>query len=386
MTKRSFGTTRRLPSGRYQARVWMDGDQVPLGETFDTKKAAEAALARKQTELGRGLRIHPKAADQPLADYAETWLAERDLAERTRELYRGLLDRHILPVFGTDGIGKIPPSKVRAWNARSARQHPSTAAKAYRLLSTILNTAVTDDLIDRSPCRVERAGVEHAAERPTVTLAELDVIVEEMPERFKVLVLLAVWCQLRRGELLGLRRRDVDLLHGTISVVQTIQRVGGRVVVKEPKSRAGRRRLTIPPHIVDAVAGHLGVFVADDPDALVFTGVGGAPLAPQPFQKYWNRARAAAGRPDVHLHDLRHTGNTWAAATGASTKELMARMGHDSPRAALIYQHATEDRDRVIADALAAFAAPAPVVPISHRHAVGTNPTTAAASTETPPR
>jgi integrase len=83
------------------------------------------------------------------------------------------------------------------------------------------------------------------------------------------------------------------------------------------------------------------------------------------LQKHWNRARLAAGRPELHLHDLRHTGNTWAAATGASTKELMSRMGHSSARAALIYQHATEDRDRVIAQALAEMT---PVAEITDIH------------------
>ena len=77
------------------------------------------------------------------------------------------------------------------------------------------------------------------------------------------------------------------------------------------------------------------------------------------------RARLAeVDRPDLHLHDLRHSGNTWAAATGASTAELMARMGHASPVAALRYQHATEKRDRAIAPALSKLAAPAPIVPI----------------------
>lgn len=66
----------------------------------------------------------------------------------------------------------------------------------------------------------------------------------------------------------------------------------------------------------------------------------------------WGRARRAVGVPHLHFHDLRHTGNTLAAATGASTKELMARMGHASPRAALIYQHALRDRDHAIAQAL----------------------------------
>ena len=84
-------------------------------------------------------------------------------------------------------------------------------------------------------------------------------------------------------------------------------------------------------------------------------------------ERAWRQARQAAGVPHLRLHDLRHTGNTLAAATGASTKELMARMGHASPQAALIYQHATADRDRAIADALSDLATRAAVVPIDRR-------------------
>ena len=74
------------------------------------------------------------------------------------------------------------------------------------------------------------------------------------------------------------------------------------------------------------------------------------------LNRVWQRARKTVGRPDLFLHDLRHSGLTWAAASGAAVAELMRRGGHANPRAALRYQHATEDRDRAIADALAGLA------------------------------
>ena len=70
------------------------------------------------------------------------------------------------------------------------------------------------------------------------------------------------------------------------------------------------------------------------------------------FRPIWNAACEQAGMPGLHFHDLRHVGGTLAAATGASLKELMARLGHSSTRAAMIYQHATRDRDQAIAKAL----------------------------------
>ena len=90
------------------------------------------------------------------------------------------------------------------------------------------------------------------------------------------------------------------------------------------------------------------------PDALVFTGPKGGALRRAHFNNLtrWVETVKAIGAPGLHFHDLRHTGNHLAAQTGATTKDLMARMGHDDMRAALIYQHATGAADRVIADRL----------------------------------
>ena len=126
-----------------------------------------------------------------------------------------------------------------------------------------------------------------------------------------------------------------------------------------PKTEAGRRTVAVPPHLLGELVGHLDRYTGEDPDALVFTGEKGGPVRPHVLQKAWVAAKEATGLERFHLHDLRHAGNTWAAATGASTKELMARMGHASSEAALRHQHATADRDRSIAEALSAMAAAA---------------------------
>ncbi|WP_182900376.1 tyrosine-type recombinase/integrase [Microbispora sp. H10830] len=87
-------------------------------------------------------------------------------------------------------------------------------------------------------------------------------------------------------------------------------------------------------------------------DGWGFIGPRGARLRRSSFRRTWNKVRTAAGLPDLHFHDLRHVGNSRAAANGASLKELMARTGHSSTRAALIYLHATQDRDEANAKAL----------------------------------
>jgi len=212
---------------------------------------------------------------------------------------------------------------------------------------------------------VKGAAVEHAPERPIATIAEVGALADAMPDHLRAAVLLAAWCQLRRGELLGLRRRDVDLLHGSLAVVQTrTVTMGGEMFEKAPKSDAGARTVAIPANVLPVLTDHLERFTATGPDAPVFVGEKGGPLRPQVLETAWKRARASIGRPELRIHDLRHSGLTWSAATGASIAELMRRAGHASPAAALRYQHATDDRDRALADALAGLATAVPVVSI----------------------
>jgi integrase len=144
----------------------------------------------------------------------------------------------------------------------------------------------------------------------------------------------------------------------------------GTIVFREPKSSAGRRTVAYPSSIHDDVITHLNRFVGASRDDLVFVGErSGEPLRPTTFGKFWRRARLAAGRPDLHLHDLRHTSLTLAAATGATLPELMHRAGHSTPHASLRYLHATQDRDRVISEALSELRPLAEVIDIQARRA-----------------
>jgi integrase len=150
----------------------------------------------------------------------------------------------------------------------------------------------------------------------------------------------------------------VDLLHATIRVDRALTKpMGDSPVLGDPKTEAGRRTLAVPANVVGALTDHLARFVDPAPDGWLFPGANGQPIDPSTLSRAWRRARMKIGRPDLRLHDLRHSGLTWAAASGASVAELMRRGGHASPAAALRYQHATEDRDRAIADALAGLAA-----------------------------
>lgn len=130
---------------------------------------------------------------------------------------------------------------------------------------------------------------------------------------------------------------------------QLVQLRDGTQLRSEPKPAAGRRVVAIPTVTVDALRDHLGRYAEPGPDGLVFCNHGGGPLRRAALYSAWRRARAEVGADDVTLHDLRHASATLAAQAGATTRELMARLGHSSPQAVLRYQHAAPERDRELA-------------------------------------
>jgi integrase len=268
-----------------------------------------------------------------------------------------------------------------------------------------------DKIIARNPCRIRGAGAEHAPERPVLTLGQVFDLAERVgrrpvgniralstgayrlrfrgdgemrtsPEaypsradaeralwklahdgraeynhdlRYRGLVLLATFASLRWGEAIALRRCDVDLRAGTVRVRASFaERSTGEIVLGPPKSKAGLRVIGIPKAIRPVLQDHVSRFVGPAPAALVFPGAKGGPLRRGNFNKMagWPHAVQAIGAEGLHFHDLRHTGNAFAASSGAGLRDLMARMGHDSERAAIIYQHAARGADEAISEAI----------------------------------
>ena len=133
-----------------------------------------------------------------------------------------------------------------------------------------------------------------------------------------------------------------------------VERSTGEMLLGPPKSKAGRRVVGVPDAIIPTLRDHLSVYVKDEPGALVFPGVKGGPLRRGNFNKMsaWPQAVEFLGMTGLHFHDLRHTGNQFAAHSGAALRDLMARMGHDSERAAMIYQHEARGADQLITSAI----------------------------------
>jgi integrase len=167
------------------------------------------------------------------------------------------------------------------------------------------------------------------------------------------MILLTTFASLRFGEVSALEWVDLDLDAGTVRVRRAyVELVGKGLTLGPPKSRAGMRVVSIPSTVVEAMRTHLAEFPSAS--GLVFTGPSGAPIRRGNLNQLlkWGKAVDGLGLDGVTFHDLRHTGNTLAAASGVSTRDLMSRMGHDSMQAAIGYQHATAAADARIAAAL----------------------------------
>lgn len=353
--RRRFGSIRKLPSGRYQARYpGPDGVLRPADDTFATKGEAEDWLTVKEAEILEGDWIDPDAGEVFVPDYGSTWIDERpSLRPKTVLIYRGLLRLHIAPHFVEVTVAEVTLARVRRWRKKLLDSGVSevTAAKAYRLLRAIFNTALDDGLIKRNPCRIKGADRENSPERPVLTVAQVYALADAVGLRYRALILLAAFTSLRWAELAALRPADIDLDTRTVRVTRQLYYHEAGYSFRSPKSRPGVRVVDFPELIVPDLREHLQWVPASV--GLVFASSTGTPLRHSNFRRrVWLPALAAVGLEGIHFHDLRHTGNQLTANAGANPKELMARMGHDSERAALIYLHSTSARQRALADAV----------------------------------
>lgn len=381
-TRRGWGRLRKLPSGRWQAAY--PGPDLELHKatvTFEDEDAARGWLNNERRLIQLDIWTPPAertpesktCSVQTFGEFADQWLSERKtrrgdpLKARTRADYRRYLDRHLLPVLGHVPMTALAESKVRSWYDGMDPGTPTERAHAYQLLRAICTTATEVKVLAGNPCRIPGAGRATRAKkiRPA-GITELQAIADNMPERLRLAVLLGAWCALRYGEIAELRRRDVDVTRGIITVSrgvtwpsrrsEVVGKLRSEPVVSTPKSTAGIRDVHVPPHILDDVKAHLKAHTQPGRDGMLFASSTGRHIHPRAFGWKFHQARVKAGRPDLRFHDLRHTGAVLAAQTGATLAELMARLGHSTPGAAMRYQHAAADRDKAIAQALSRMA------------------------------
>lgn len=352
--RRGFGHLRRLKSKRYQASyIGPDLERHNAPGTFQTAEDAEAWLAQRRQEIKSGTWTAPSTkTHKSFEEYARQNLKNRTLTDQTRHEYKRMLEKILIPTFGHRIMGTITFDDVDEWYGSLNPETKTQNARVYGLLSSIFKAAVQRQQIPFNPCVIKGASnVRRSREPVPATIEELTAITEKAPEPYRLMVQLAAWCALRSGELTELRRKDIDLKDLKVRIDRAVTWVDSKPIIGDPKNER-KRVVAIPPHLRPMVEAHLKTL--SGPEDLLFPAPKdpNALMTPSMRGTWWRKARKAGGRPDLKFHDLRHTGAVFAAATGATLKELMTRLGHSTTTAAMRYQHAAEDRDSEIAKLL----------------------------------
>ena len=359
--RRHFGSVRKLPSGRYQARYWHAGGRHIAPDTFATKADALAWLSRSEADIGRAEWLDPAAGKATFAEVAARWLAGDSLKRgSTRARDQSILTVHVLPVLGDRQVVRVTRADVQRLVDGWARDHtPSTVRRMFAVVRGVFSFAVASDLLGRSPCAAVRLPRGGLVDRPVLSAGQLEALAEALGPSQAPMMWLGVVGGLRWAECAGLPVGGLDLLHRTVSVSEQLGRDGR---IGPPKSRAGVRRLSVPAWLAEDLAALLAArsLTATDARELVFVSEEGRPLHYSNWRRRtWRPACKTAGLPELRFHDLRSMAATALVAAGIDIKTAQVRLGHSSPAVTLgIYARATEQADRLAADALSKYLAP----------------------------
>ncbi|MHB1447166.1 MAG: tyrosine-type recombinase/integrase [Acidimicrobiales bacterium] len=327
MTKSALGSIRKGGSGRYQLRVSVRGRQVGIG-AFDTRREAVAALA--QHAATANARVDRQAGRGKVSEFVEVWWSERGgHRASTRVRDRQALDRDIIPFFGAMPLGRLERADAQEWvDGLSSRMAPATVRRTFTILDQLLASAVGREVIAVNPAKGVRLPRVVTPEARFLTPTELALLVDTIDSRYRAMVLVQAWATLRIGEATGLRRLDVDLVAGTLRVENNVVQVGGRLVEGPPKTKAGRRKMTMPASVMTELAEHLD---RQPGSTYLFGPRGERPMYASDYRRsYWRRAVEDAGLSPLRPHDLKHTGVAFLAAAGVDPSEIARRAGHTS--------------------------------------------------------
>lgn len=359
-SRRRFGQIRKLPSGKFQASFALPngGKRQNAPGTFVTKTDARAWLTKVEADLSRGTWLNDELGQQPFGTYARAWLRDntkigpryRETCTRNQRLHMTALEN--IP------LRALTPPVIREWYAAEMRGKGGRTSiqQSYRFLHAVLATAVRDGVLAANPANIPGAGSDRAKERPVASVAQVVALIEAITPRYRAAVLLGAWCGLRRGEIIALTPQDIDLDAATVTIrTNRVELLETRQAFDAPpKTDAGKRTVTVPPHVLPILVAHMREWSGSD---RVFIGRDGKPMRGDAVRQAFTRARRKVGMSGFRFHDLRHTGQTLAASAGATLKDLMRRLGHSSPAAAQRYLHAVDGRDAEIASALSELAA-----------------------------
>jgi integrase len=356
MPRRQFGSVRQR-GRRWEASYWHNGQRHTGPTRFVTKGDASAYLAEVETFIRRGTWTDPSAGRISVRELAYEWVdADPTTRESTRAREALTLRLHIFPTLGNLRIEQVGPQDVqRLVNTWSTGHAPRTVKRSYEVLRAMFGFAVRNDWLGRNPCRNIKLPAVDGTRRYDLTLEDVVRIAGGMPPEYAPMTWLGAALGLRWSEVAALRIGRLDLTGGRITVAEGLTRgLGGRNVFGPPKSRAGRRTMSVPKTIVAMLAAHIEQqgLTDGDPNDLVFTDEFGGPLRYSNWRRrVWLPSAKAGGCEGAGFHDLRRLNATTLVVGGVDVKTAQVRLGHSDPRMTLsIYASAPATADRAAAE------------------------------------
>lgn len=334
---------------RWQVR-YRDGSRSQRKENFATRPQADARAAEVETDLNRGTYVDPGLLRVTFKEYAEKWrLAQPHRPGTVRDVQQSLT-RYAYPAFGPQRIAALRHSDMQAWVmslVKAGGLAPSTARKVFQKVTAVMNAAVRDGIITRSPCSgVKLPEVPHK-EVAVLTREQVEALTAAIQDRYRALVMLGVGSGLRPGELFGLQVKHVNELRRTVTVEQQLQHTHGVPVACPPKTKRSYRTVPVPKRVIEAIAAHLEAFPASGPDDYLFRSRFNNPISRNAFFDHaWRPAVKAAGLPKgTRMHDMRHTYASVLIRRGRGPKTVAARLGDTVAVAMATYAHLWPDED-----------------------------------------
>jgi integrase len=334
--------------------------------TFDSKREAERAARRAEGKLEAGEWVDPADGKLTFERYVEDyWWPSRQLEVSTRAAYRSYLNKHFIPYFGRRTMASITPSAVESWISKALKDglSPASVRKYHSMLKTIFQRAVRDRVIVVNPCAATELPKAVRKPRTIPTPEDFDRLITEIPQRWRLLLLVEIETGLRWGELIALRPQHIDFLRRLVHVRETVVEVskkmsptGERMLFKAYPKNDQHRSLSVGQPLIELISTDIASRRLSREDLLFPSTLkpGAGALSRNTFRtKVWLPALERTGLDfHVRVHDLRHAHASWLLAGGADLKAVMERMGHSQLATAQRYLHTLPDADE---QALAAF-------------------------------
>lgn len=337
-----------------------------------TKKDAQRKLIRLLAEVENGTSVDPSSVT--IAEYLRSWLdADNHLSPKTKERYRQLVERQIVPHLGAVPLQRLRPPQVHDWHSTLSKAgsvggkplSARTVGHAHRVLHRALERAIRLEIVSRNVAHPVRPPKPDAAEIEILSAEQIGGVLTRLADHpLHAIVALALGSGMRRGELCGLAWGAVDLDAATVRVERSLEETGAGLRFKPPKTRHGRRVISLPAPTIDVLRAHrrqqlehrlLVGLGRPGPDDLVFALPDGSAYPPDKLSRDWGNVVRDRRLPRVMFHALRHSHASALLAAGVDVVTVSRRLGHGSPAITLgVYAHRFGSTDAAAARAIEA--------------------------------